>query len=79
MLNVTAPPNWKYPNVAGGLGANTCDFNAQINPPRSMHGGGVNVVLADGGVVFVNDNIDVKTFQMLGHRSDGGAVDANSY
>lgn len=41
---------------------------------RSRHSGGVNVVLCDGGVRFVNENIDLPTWQALGWIADGQVV-----
>jgi prepilin-type N-terminal cleavage/methylation domain-containing protein/prepilin-type processing-associated H-X9-DG protein len=38
---------------------------------RSYHPGGVNVVLVDGSVHFVTDNIALSTWQALGSISDG--------
>jgi len=76
LLNCVAPPNWMYPTVIGG--PNT-DQDYTIAPPRSMHGGGVNLVLVDGAVVFVSDNVDPLTFQRLGNRKDGSTVNADSF
>ena len=41
---------------------------------RSQHTGGVTVLLGDGSVRFVSDNIDYQTWQRLGDRKDGNAV-----
>ncbi len=51
-FNTIIPPNGPSctPSNWGG--------NAGILPPNSRHPGGVNVVLADGAVRFVTDNID---------------------
>jgi prepilin-type processing-associated H-X9-DG protein len=38
---------------------------------RSRHPGGVNVLLADGSVRFVNQTIDLKTWQALGSIAGG--------
>jgi len=71
-FNTAAPPNWKWPSAGG----NCCpggshDWGPGIIPPRSLHSGGVNVVLGDGTVKFIRDSIDLVTFQRLGNRSDG--------
>jgi prepilin-type N-terminal cleavage/methylation domain-containing protein/prepilin-type processing-associated H-X9-DG protein len=71
-FNTAAPPNWKWPSAGG----NCCpggshDWGNGIIPPRSLHSGGVNVVLGDGSVKFIRDSIDILTFQRLGSRSDG--------
>lgn len=72
-LTTAAPPNWRWPTAAAACcpgGAHDWG-GGSIIPPRSMHTGGVNAVLGDGSVRFIRDNIDILTFQRLGHRSDG--------
>ena len=74
-LTTAAPPNWKWPSAGGQCcpgGAH--DWTNGIIPPRSLHTGGVNAVLGDGSVRFLRDNIDLLTFQRLGHASDGGVL-----
>ena len=78
VLNTTAPPNWTHPTLGNFLGGWLNSTIYQIIPPRSMHDGGVNVVMADGAVVFIRNEVDVTLFQRLGHRADGSAVDVNS-
>lgn len=79
LLNTAAPPNWAQPTVgAVALGGWLNSFTNQIIPPRSMHDGGVNAVMADGAVVFIRNEVDVNLFQRLGHRSDGSAIDVNA-
>ncbi|AMV29242.1 Type II secretion system protein G precursor [Gemmata sp. SH-PL17] len=71
-LTTAAPPNWQYPTAGGDCcpgGAH--DWGYGIVPPRSMHTGGVNGLLGDGSVRFLNNSIDLVTFQLLGNRSDG--------
>jgi prepilin-type processing-associated H-X9-DG protein len=36
-----------------------------------MHTGGVNALLGDGSVRFVQNSIDLLTFQRLGNARDG--------
>lgn len=38
---------------------------------ESNHPGGANFCFADGSVAFINDDIDFRTFQLLGTRDDG--------
>ncbi|MDA0920594.1 MAG: DUF1559 domain-containing protein [Planctomycetota bacterium] len=45
---------------AGTSGTNPLNFSA-----RSQHTGGVHVVLCDGALKFISDNIDVNTWQGL--------------
>ena len=78
IINTAAPPNWKYPNTSNGIGGWVNDAPFQINPPRSLHGGGVNAVMADGAVIFIGDQTDIVTFQRLGNRKDGAVFDMGS-
>lgn len=41
---------------------------------RSRHVGGVQVLLGDGAVRFVSENIDLNTWRWLGWISDGNTV-----
>ena len=45
---------------------------------RSMHGGGVNAVLADGSCRFINDTIDIATWRSLATIA-GGEVSGGNY
>jgi len=76
IINTAAPPNWRYPNSAGGIGWMP-DGSNQIVPPRSLHPGGVNAVMVDGAVTFIRNEISLVTFQRLGNRRDGQPVDAS--
>jgi prepilin-type N-terminal cleavage/methylation domain-containing protein len=40
----------------------------------SEHVGGVHVLLADGAIRFISDNINLTTWQNLGNRSDGNVL-----
>jgi prepilin-type N-terminal cleavage/methylation domain-containing protein/prepilin-type processing-associated H-X9-DG protein len=44
---------------------------------RSMHPGGVNVMMMDGSVRFVSDSIDLSTWRALATRADGEQLDSN--
>jgi prepilin-type processing-associated H-X9-DG protein len=41
---------------------------------KSRHTGGANFVFGDGSVHFLSENIDMRTYQLLGCRNDGMAV-----
>jgi len=41
---------------------------------KSRHPGGANFVFADGSVHFIQENIDMRTYQLLGCRNDGRPV-----
>ena len=64
MITVTSSiPTDGYPN---GL-----QYNSGMG---SAHPGGAHVLLADGAVAFLDDNIDFVTFNYLGNRRDGATV-----
>ena len=57
----------------------TSTFTAHSNKimlttARSRHEGGVHVVLADGAVRFISENLDLQTWQDLGVPNDGRVV-----
>jgi prepilin-type N-terminal cleavage/methylation domain-containing protein/prepilin-type processing-associated H-X9-DG protein len=58
------PPNAKDPD---------CGFSSDRvnNAARSMHTGGVQILLLDGSVRFVSENVDLATWSRLGDMADG--------
>lgn len=72
-FNVLLPPNSKYQNCTAHCGGCATDGTSMIGA-RSLHTGGVTVLMADGGVRFVSDNINYPTWQYLGSRNDGTSV-----
>ncbi len=70
LFNTLANPNFRHPNL---LDCDTCGAGTGhgLMPARSRHTGGVQVVLADGSVKFISDNISNLTWQRLGGISDG--------
>jgi prepilin-type N-terminal cleavage/methylation domain-containing protein/prepilin-type processing-associated H-X9-DG protein len=60
-------PNNPAENLPCVLGNGATDYSS----PRSRHPGGVNVLLCDGGVRFISDEIDTYTWQALGWMTDG--------
>lgn len=72
-LNTQATPNWRYPNIQTTGSGFAADRDG-CYPPRSRHPGGVNGALGDGSVRFFSETIDMKTFQFIGARNDGNAV-----
>lgn len=38
---------------------------------RSYHAGGVQFAMGDGAIRFISENVDRRTYNLLGHRSDG--------
>ncbi|QDT55771.1 putative major pilin subunit [Caulifigura coniformis] len=59
-------PNSKIPDFGSG--------SAKAVASRSFHSGGVSVLLCDGSVRFVSDNIDRNTWHALLSRSGGEVV-----
>jgi prepilin-type processing-associated H-X9-DG protein len=41
---------------------------------KSNHSGGANFAFVDGSVRFIQESIDMRTYQYLGHRTDGQPV-----
>ena len=71
-LNTATTPNWQYPSAGGDCcPGGATDWGYGIIPPRSMHPNGVNAVLGDGSVRFIQNSINLLTFQLLGNRHDG--------
>jgi len=69
-----APPNFDTcpPHTSG-----PCDSISDWTVSRgfkSKHPGGVQVVLCDGSVRFINDGIDLATWWRMGDRADGFVV-----
>jgi prepilin-type processing-associated H-X9-DG protein len=62
------------PLCASGNGAR-CMANWHVTWGfKSQHTGGTNFAFVDGSVRFINENIDHRQYQYLGHRSDGQPV-----
>jgi prepilin-type processing-associated H-X9-DG protein len=59
------PPNAKAPRW------DCIKLEHSFKAARSMHSGGVNLLLADGSARFVADNVDITTWQALGTRNGG--------
>ncbi|MCC6418817.1 MAG: DUF1559 domain-containing protein [Gemmataceae bacterium] len=62
-----------YPNAPCENG-NAGGLPGRYNFARSYHTGGVNVGLGDGSVRFVQDTVDLITWQRLGDRADGQVI-----
>jgi prepilin-type N-terminal cleavage/methylation domain-containing protein len=72
-LNTVAPPNWRFPNCQWSPSGYSSDRNG-LYAPRSRHPGGVNAALGDASVRFISETVDFQTFQNLGARDDGIAI-----
>jgi len=66
-----------YKQAEGGHNHHGCPTtgvcgNAGVNNPiQSAHSAGVHVLLADGGVPFISENLDINIWLALGTRDDG--------
>jgi len=73
--NHVSGPNTR---TCAGLGfPGTMANMAMQVPPTSYHPGGVNVLLGDGSVRFVSDNIQLAVWRSLGTRHGGEVIQAN--
>jgi len=74
LINVIAPPNWRHVTCCSGGGFGYACDRSGIIPARSSHPGGVIAAAGDGSTKFVQDAIDLLTWQRLGARNDGSSV-----
>jgi prepilin-type N-terminal cleavage/methylation domain-containing protein/prepilin-type processing-associated H-X9-DG protein len=62
-------------NTCAGMGfPGTMTNMAMQVPPSSYHAGGVNVLMGDGVVKFVDDGIDLALWRAIGTRKTGEAI-----
>jgi prepilin-type N-terminal cleavage/methylation domain-containing protein/prepilin-type processing-associated H-X9-DG protein len=72
-INTLYTPNSPYPN--GSFHCPGCHFDGgTLIGARSKHTGGVQVLMADGAVKFISENVDWTTYQAIGGRNDGTVV-----
>lgn len=71
---VTVPPNsaWFYNSAMAISGYTPTPVTGRLNDAalHSMHVGGIHVLLMDGGVRFISENISMATFKNLADKSD---------
>ena len=81
--NVIVPINWPIdPDSADCFPNAFCKRPYEFSPLnfntaggfKSKHPGGVNLVMVDAAVHFVNEDIDMDSYLLLGHRSDGNMI-----
>jgi prepilin-type N-terminal cleavage/methylation domain-containing protein/prepilin-type processing-associated H-X9-DG protein len=74
--NINLTPNSKTPDCSawGGVGTGLGFFSA-----RSMHPGGVNVLMGDGHVQFIKDSIAPTVWLYLGTRNGGEVLSSDQY
>jgi prepilin-type processing-associated H-X9-DG protein len=61
---------WTDSTATTGVGA----YVAANIPPNSAHTGGVHILMCDGAVRFISDNLDMGTLGRLSVRDDGQVV-----
>jgi prepilin-type N-terminal cleavage/methylation domain-containing protein/prepilin-type processing-associated H-X9-DG protein len=71
----TLPINWNQPNN-NHYPCGDSSFASSHNPAGSYHTGGANACMADGSVRFFSETIDFATWQALGTKANGEAVNA---
>jgi len=74
LYNHFAPPNWKGQDCGFASAIPDTPGEAAIVSARSSHAGGVNALLGDGSVRFVNDSIDLGIWRSVGSRNGGEVV-----
>jgi prepilin-type processing-associated H-X9-DG protein len=74
-MTTTAPINYHTcPIGNSGQPCNAANNWMTSMGYKSRHTGGVNVLLGDGTVRFLSENIDYMTYQKLGDRHDNQVV-----
>jgi prepilin-type processing-associated H-X9-DG protein len=70
-FNTILPPN--SVSCSAGTDANA-DASDSVLPPSSVHTGGVHVLMADGAVKFVSENIDSGNLSAPSPAAAGGGL-----
>ena len=70
---IVYPPNGPYFDSCGVTGTPTVTACCQSSL-KSKHPGGVNILLADGSVRFISQNIDMTLLKNLADRADGNVI-----
>lgn len=71
MTTVRYPPNSYWLSGAPSSASSEYEVNTVLN---SFHVGGIHVLLTDGAVRFISENIDMDTLRQLSMRSDGQVI-----
>jgi prepilin-type N-terminal cleavage/methylation domain-containing protein/prepilin-type processing-associated H-X9-DG protein len=79
LYNHVAPPNWSGYDC--GVGSSIMDVPSEhgIATARSLHPGGVNVMLGDGSVRFMKDSTAIATWRAIGTRAGSEALSADQF
>jgi prepilin-type N-terminal cleavage/methylation domain-containing protein/prepilin-type processing-associated H-X9-DG protein len=74
ITTVRYPINFKDATNITSAGGGLSPLNGSNRPIQSAHDGGAHILLADGSVRFVQENIDYTTLTNLANRNDGEIV-----
>jgi len=78
LRTVTVPPNsaWFYNSAMAISGYTPTPVTGRLNDAalHSMHVGGIHLLMMDGAVRFISDNIHMGTFKNLADKADGNTV-----
>jgi prepilin-type processing-associated H-X9-DG protein len=77
--NVLLPPNLPTPNCDSGTDAGNTLHNPGMIGLASHHSGGANVVMLDGSVKFLKNNIASQTLWALASIAQGEVISSDSY
>jgi prepilin-type processing-associated H-X9-DG protein len=69
LYNHMGTPNWTGTDCGSFSTISDTPGEHAIVAPRSMHVGGVNVLLGDGSVRFVGDSVDLQAWRAMGTRA----------
>ena len=72
--NHAISPNSAIPNCSAHMAFPSATALRGLFPPRSLHSGGVNLLLLDGSVRFVSDSLDIGVWRNIGLAADGNVV-----
>ena len=78
LRTVTVPPNsaWFYNSAMVVSGYTPTPVTGRLNDAalHSMHGGGIHLLMMDGAVRFISDNIHMATFKNLSDKADNNTL-----
>ncbi len=80
IYNHVGPPNWKGSDCGGdGPHGAHGDLNNGAVTARSLHPGGVHVLMLDGSARFVRETVDLRAWRAIATRAGGEAVGGDSF